>query len=139
MAVFFGVIKQCVVHLSSFLYTERQALRPPAQIRIQHPFLRIPLASILFCPLQALIHDSHPPTEAKSGFQRVFKPQTSFQSNIQPQDINPINVDGAVCRFTLNDATGGFGAVFNAGLAVDTLQQLHSHPEICHLCNIFHT
>ena len=46
------------------------------------------------------------------------------------KDLNPINIDGVVCRFTLNDATGGFGAVFDGGLAVDTLQPLLSHPEI---------
>ena len=82
-----------------------------------------------------LIHQQ----KQKSGFHRVIKPQTSFQSNIQPHDLNLINVGGAVCIFPLTDATGGFGAVFNGGLAVDTLQQLHFHPESCHICNIFHT
>jgi len=88
------------------------------------------LASILFCPRQPLIHDSHPPTEAKFGVSPRYQASNIMPVKYTVKDLNPINIDGVVCRFTLNDATGGFGAVFDGGLAVDTLQPLLSHPEI---------
>jgi len=60
-------------YVSGLFYVQtRQGFRSLAQICIQRTFIRIPLASILFCPLQAFIYDSHPPTEAHSHKQRML-------------------------------------------------------------------
>jgi len=112
---------------------------------------------------QALIHDSHPPTEARNHNQRVilalqplptswewhlatkvgFSPCYQASSimpvNIYGHDLKSIAVDGAACGFALKDATGGVRTIFDGGPTIDVPNSFFTSQKVAtckfpHLC-----